>query len=206
MRVRIALAVGMLLTAVAVVVTLSRSPLVLARANPTPVEREVPVDAGNQICQGGETLPRGTAAVRLAVTMALGARVTAKVMEGSRVLASGSQAAGWRGHDVTVPIKPLAREVRGATVCFHFGATNELVGLIGAASSASAASGRVSLSSVRIEYLRREQASWWSQLLPIARRMGLGHAPSGSWIVLLIAALMTSALSLACWRLLVALR
>jgi hypothetical protein len=40
-----------------------------------------------------------------------------------------------------------------------------------------------------VEYLTAGRRSWWSRILPVARHMGLGHALSGTWVVLLIAAL-----------------
>src|SRR5262249_13894834 len=35
----------------------------------------------------------------------------------------------------------------------------------------------------RIEYLRPAHGSWWARASSVAHRMGLGHAPSGTWIV-----------------------
>jgi hypothetical protein len=50
-----------------------------------------------------------------------------------------------------------------------------------------------------IEYLRRGSSSWWSLALAVARRMGLGRAWAGTWIVLLVAIMMGSAIAIASW-------
>ncbi|MGH2855089.1 MAG: DUF2142 domain-containing protein, partial [Solirubrobacteraceae bacterium] len=44
--------------------------------------------------------------------------------------------------------------------------------------------------------------SWWSLALPMARRMGLGRSPSGTWIAFVPIALMAAAAGLAVWLLL----
>jgi hypothetical protein len=48
-----------------------------------------------------------------------------------------------------------------------------------------------------VEYLAASNRSWWSRILEVARHMGLGHALSGTWVVLLIAALMAAVGALA---------
>jgi hypothetical protein len=50
---------------------------------------------------------------------------------------------------------------------------------------------------IDIEYLGSGQGSWWSRLLPVARHMGLGRAFSGTWIVLLVAAMVAAVGALA---------
>ncbi len=52
---------------------------------------------------------------------------------------------------------------------------------------------------LRIEYLRPGPGSWWSLASAVARRMGLGRAPSGTWVALLPLALMSVAVALAAW-------
>jgi len=49
----------------------------------------------------------------------------------------------------------------------------------------------------RIEYLRAASSSWWSQALTVARRMGLGRSPGGTWIVAPMIALMVAAIAVA---------
>jgi len=34
--------------------------------------------------------------------------------------------------------------------------------------------------------------SWWSRALSVARHMGIGHAISGTWVALLVAALVAA--------------
>jgi hypothetical protein len=48
-----------------------------------------------------------------------------------------------------------------------------------------------------IEYLAPSHGSWWSRLLSVARHFGLGRAYSGTWIALLVAALMAAVVVLA---------
>jgi hypothetical protein len=45
---------------------------------------------------------------------------------------------------------------------------------------------------IRVEYLSPGRASWLSLAPSIARRMGFGHAWSGTWIVFALLAAMTS--------------
>src|SRR6202043_813748 len=49
----------------------------------------------------------------------------------------------------------------------------------------------------RVEYLRPGHSSWWSLASSVARRMGLGHAAAGTWIVFLLIALMITVVTLA---------
>ena len=37
-----------------------------------------------------------------------------------------------------------------------------------------------------IEYLAAGQGSWWSRLVAVSRRLGLGHALTGTWVALLV--------------------
>ena len=74
-----------------------------------------------------------------------------------------------------------------------FGNGHESVELLGEPTSgAFAARGRRGPlpGRIRVEYLRPGGASWWSVAPEVARRMGLGRAAPGTWIVLLVLALM----------------
>jgi hypothetical protein len=83
----------------------------------------------------------------------------------------------------------VARTIPNATICATFGPAVESVEVNGSVVRTTNASGE-SESSVkfRFEYLRPHQ-SWWSLVSETARRMGFGHAPSGTWIVFLLLAL-----------------
>jgi hypothetical protein len=56
-----------------------------------------------------------------------------------------------------------------------------------AASSRSTLGGKIGL-----EYLAAGRGSWWSRLVSVTQHMGLGRAYTGSWIALLVAALMAA--------------
>ena len=77
--------------------------------------------------------------------------------------------------------------------------TIELVGAPASESTAARARDGVLSGRLRVEYLRPGAASWWSLAPEVARRMGLGRAPSGTWIALLVLVLMAS-IAAACAR------
>jgi len=126
--------------------------------------------------------------------------VVVEVLLGSHVVARGVRGAGWAGGIVTVHLRPLHQAVSDVTVCFSFRGADERVALWGtrtpssvaATSSEGALAGRM-----RIEYLQPGRSSWWSLVLSVARRMGLGRAWAGTWIALLVAALTAAAATLA---------
>jgi hypothetical protein len=201
---RAALAAGLALLAVAVAVAMLRSPLVLAGENAV---RPVNVTLGSvpgsgRACQRGETLPAGTSAIAVSLETTSGPRVAVTVSSGGSVLTRGESASGWIGKVVAIPVRPLKRSARDATVCVRFTGGNELMLFLGvrgatrdpATSSAGVLPGRMS-----IEYLRPGRASWWSQALSVARRMGLGRAWAGTWVALLVAALMAAGVAVASW-------
>jgi hypothetical protein len=201
---RVALAVGLALIAIAVAVVLSGGPQVLAGSNGVePASKaltSVPGSGGG--CQADETLPARTSAIRLSLEASAGPRVAVNVLSGKTIVTHGEGAQGWLGQVVTIPVKPLDRTVRHAAICFAFTGANERVSFLGvptpkrraATSGGSALRGRIS-----IEYLRPGRSSWWSLALSIARRMGLGRAWAGTWVVLLVASLMAASIALASW-------
>jgi hypothetical protein len=193
--VRVALAAGLTLLAIAVAVRLSRPPLaVLAESSPA-VGHPIGITKGDvSFCENNETLPAGASTIRLGVSVNIGPKVAVAVLSGSQVIAEGTQPAGWTGEVVTVPIEPLPTTVSGASVCISLGPTLEPVELIGerARHPTPEAPGRL-----KIEYLHPGTRSWWSLAAPIARRMGIGRSPSGTWIAFIPLVLMAAALVLA---------
>jgi len=201
---RVALAAGLALTAIAVAIVLSHSPVVLTGTNgieplPTPLTS---VDGGASGCQANEVLPARSSAIRLSLGTSAGPRVAVTVLSGKTVITHGEGVPGWLGYVVTIPIKPLNHPVYDTTVCFAFTGAHERVLLMGvrtptriaATSGAGTLPGRIA-----IEYLRRGSSSWWSLALSTSRRLGLGRAWAGTWIVLLVAALMATGVALASW-------
>jgi hypothetical protein len=201
---RVALAVGLALTAVAVSVVLFRSPQVIAGSNaigslPRALQS---VPGSGSACQANETLPAGTSAITLSLEATAGPHVAVSVRSGNITVTHGESTNGWTGAAVTIPVEPVDRVVRDATVCFSFAGANERVLLLGASTSterAATSSGSALPGRVGVEYLRSGSSSWWSLAHAIARRMGLGRAWPGGWVVLLVAALMACAIAIASW-------
>lgn len=202
-RVAVALAIGLAATAVAVGVTLTRSPPTVIAMNFA--QRQLLGSAAGPLaaCQAGETLPRGTSAIRLGLEAFTGPRVTLAVYAGGRVIARGEHGSGWTGNVVTFPIAPARTARTGVTICFAFRIQDETLDARGELTKPSLAAHSIGGSPlpgrVRVEYLRQGR-SWWSLAPSVARRIGLGHALSGVWNVVLVLVLM-SALVLCATRL-----
>ncbi len=201
--VRVVLAAGLTLIVIAAVVTLLHAPSTVAASNGVPrtaiVSKQASVSSG---CQGGEALPAGTSAVRLSLDAVIGPRVTVTVLRGSRVVTSGTEGTGWYGSAVTVPVRRVDGGVADVTVCFGLRLETGDVMVVGAPTAravAAVADGQPLSGRMRIEYLRRGDRSWWSQVVPVVEHMGLGRAASGTWIVLPIAALIAASIALASW-------
>ncbi len=205
--VRIALATGLALLALALALTLSRSPAVVAPGRPVPARALVgEAEQASTVCQGDETVPSGTTAMRFTVKALIGPRIEVKALAGSRVFASGERDPGWSGGAVIVPVTRVPQTVSHATICISFPLADESVELIGELTGRARAAviddGQPLAGRTSIEYLRPGRRSWWSLALSIARHIGLGRAWAGTWVALLALALMAAALALAVWRLL----
>jgi hypothetical protein len=199
-----ALVTGFALLAIALVITLSGSPLIVTHANATPASEPIlEARSGSSACQAGEVLPAGITAIRLTLVAAVGPRVNLSVLSGARVLTSGVAASGWTSGAVTVPVKALPHTVTPVRICFKLGPSAEAVQLGG--SRANVMTAARSLSGVplpgrfTVEYMRRGDSSWWSLAKTAARHMGLGRAPSGTWVALLVLLLMGTAVATASW-------
>jgi hypothetical protein len=201
---RVALAAGLVLLAIAVGIVLAHSPETLARSNALhPLNlRLTSVPGSGSACQSNELIPAETTAIGVSLNASDGPRVTVTVLSGKTVVAHGKSASGWLGRLVTIPVAPLGHAVQHATVCVAFSGADERVRFLGVRTPARAAArshGRALPGRLTIEYLRRGSSSWWSLALPVARRLGLGRAWAGTWIALLVAALMASAIAIASW-------
>lgn len=203
MRVRAALAAGVALIVLAVVLTLSRTPQVVARANSGFTHQTIAVTTSPAgACQGGETLPRGTSAIRLSLVAVVGPAVRVEVFSGTRLLASGRRGAGWEGGSVTIPLAPAPQRPAAARVCFALENVNGPVEMLGLHTHRGAAIGHEGKrlpGRLHIEYVRPGSASWWSMALATARRLGLGRAASGTWNAVLVAVLAATLVALSCW-------
>jgi hypothetical protein len=194
-REALALAIGLAVIALAVSVTLTASPAVVIASNVSQRYVLGYTESGLTLCQGGETLPRDTTAIRVALESLAGPRVTLTVFAGRRVIARGQHGSGWTGRVVTFPLHPRAGATSGVVLCIAFARQNETVNVIGKltppSQAARNAAGSPLPGRVRIEYLRPGR-SWWSLAPSVARRLGLGRAASGTWNALLALALVAA--------------
>lgn len=203
-RAKLALVVGLALMAIAIVVTLSGSPLVVAHANGT-VPNEAIVETSNaaEACQGGEVLPAGISAIRLTLSSVAGPRVSLSALSGTRVVAGGAVGSGWTSGAVTVPVRPVAHAISDVRICFRLGPTVETVAIDGSPTPAAVAArdraGAPLPGRITVEYMRSASGTWWSAASGVARRIGLGRAPSGTWIAVLLVVLMGAAVASASW-------
>jgi Predicted membrane protein (DUF2142) len=201
MRVTTVLAVELALVAIVAAVVMTGGPQIVTGSNGVGFRANVASgEGGGTICQAGETVPRGTSSLRLGLETHVGPTVAVTVSSGGRVLAAGARGSGWTGAKVTVPLSRVTRTVADATVCSTIGQTRETVTAIGQPTgrALAARSGHtVLLGRMQVEYLAPGTQSWWSLVLPVARRLGLGRAPSGTWVALLVALLFLAVTALA---------
>jgi hypothetical protein len=192
-----ALAVGLASIGIAIVAVLAHSPLTVAGTNSVPGNNYIELEEKGKLsnCQPAGALPQGTSAIRLGIEgLHFSPAVTVQLLLGSNVLREGHQIAGGPSvPNVTVPIAPLARAIRGAHICASVGPALEPVRFYGTPRHTSAPQANpLQEATLHIEYLRPGTKSWSSFLSSIVNHMGLGHAPSGSWIVFLLLILMLS--------------
>jgi hypothetical protein len=201
---RISLAIGLGLTALALGLTLTRSPPRLARTNWVPEEVVLAsVYQGASACQADEELPHGTSAIRLSLQAVIGPRVTVEARSDGHAIAHGSRGAGWTAGSVTVPVASPPRTVDPVTICYTVGPTRGPLDVYGARTPPTVAlhggEGASLGGRMKIEYLRAGSSSWWSRMLSVARRIGLGHAAGGTWLALMAALLVLAMSGLASW-------
>ena len=208
-NVKLTLLFGVTLLAALVAFALTRAPPRVLGGNATVhtyLSTFGTVREDDEIFQAGEVLPAGVSAMRLSLVAYVGARVRVTGSSGARVLIEGERGPDWTGTSVTVPVKPLTHPVSHVRLCVAIGPNSQPIYVRGIRSAPSAvlvSNGAQPLHGrLGVEYLGAGRGSWWSRALAVARRMGLGHALSGTWVVLLIAALMATLGGLAIWLLL----
>jgi hypothetical protein len=198
--VRIALAVGLALVAIAIGVLLTRSPVTVAGTNMVVAERGVAeAKGGSSGCQVAGTLPAGTTGIRISASVNVGPKVTLRLLSGGQVITQGTRQAGWGINEtVTVPVKRVPRTIPNVRLCVTFGKSLEPLEINGESLQVTAANGKPGRAvRFRVEYLHKGHSSWWGLASTVAHRMGFGHAPSGTWIVLLLIALTITVTALA---------
>lgn len=186
--VRIALAVGLTVTAVALGIVLSHSPLAVAGSDGVPANVAVGhFFTSHSGCQAGGTLPRGTTAIRVSLSANVGPQVNLEALSGGTLVTEGERDAGWGVDEtVTVPVRRVAGTIRDVRICITTGAVVEPLQINGTRERTPG--GEVTL--MRMEYLRPSSASWLSLVPSVAHRMGLAHAPGGTWVAYMLIVLM----------------
>jgi hypothetical protein len=201
-RVTIALVAGLTLLAITIGLILAHAPMTVAGTNRPAGQPEQPIAVSHEYssyCQAGETLPQGTSALRVWLDTIYGPRVEVAASSHGRRLTSGERGSGWVGGSVTIPVRPLARTVSGVTVCVTFRAQDETVAVQGnltPTASATQQGGQALPGRMWIEYLRPGKHSWASLVTATARRMGLGRAAAGIWVVFLALGLVAAVIVL----------
>jgi len=193
--VRIALAAGLTVTAVALGIVLSGSPQAVAGGNGVPanlaVEHYFTSHAG---CQAGGTVPQGTTAIRVSLSANIGPQVNLEVLSGGTLVSTGEHDAGWGVDEtVTVPVRRVVRTVHNARICVTTGPVVEPLQING--TRVRTRTGEVVL--IRMEYLRPSSSSWLSLVPSVAHRMGLAHAPGGAWVAYMLIVLMATVVAVA---------
>lgn len=193
--VKATLGVGIALMIAAGAVTLTRSPPRVVRVGTRTLALRPLTQGDAEICQANEVLPSGVSAIRVALGAYFGSPVRVTAYSGSTVLTRGMRGPGWSGDSVTIPVTPLNVTAHHVKLCFDDGPNSELIYLGVTPTSGREAAvwrGKPIGDKVGVEYLASGQRSWWSRILSVARHIGVGHALSGTWVVLLISALVTA--------------
>jgi hypothetical protein len=207
-KAKLTLAAGIALIGAVGAWTFTGSPPRVVSVSGRPANTTLGYTIGNAaICQGNETLPGGVSAVRLSMIAFIGSNVRVIAYNGSRALTEGRHGPTWMGTSVTVPVEPVDRTTSDVTLCLALGPTSERVEFPGRRTSARAAAltwrtrrtptpalaaseGEPLPGRMGVEYLASGRSSWWSLALSVARHMGIGHFVRGTWVALLVVALM----------------
>lgn len=192
--VAIALAVGLALTAIAVIAVLTRSPLVLAGTNSVSAKNYIEVNHQGKVttCQPSGTIPKGTSAIRIGIEgIYFGPPTTVKIFKSSHVLGEGRQIPGGAAAPtVTAHVGSLDRPVRNARICMTVGPMIGPLRYYGVPkNSAPPGADPLQQATLHLEYLRPAGKSWLTLASSIAYHMGLGRAPNGTWVAFLVIAL-----------------
>ncbi len=201
-RVTVALAGGLALTLVAVVLVLAQSPQTIVRSNYGVVEREIinTVNGGTTICDADEYVPQGTTEIQPKLGANTGPRMEVTVLSGPHIATSGARGSGWSGRIVTIPVKPLHQAIQDATICVSFQMHNETISIYGSPSprrTGTEVGGKTLPETMWINYLRPSGQSWASRLGAIAQHFEFGRTTTGAWVVVLSLALVASVIGIA---------
>jgi hypothetical protein len=205
------LAVGTVAVAVGIAAALSHAEVRRTNTNDVIVRGVVAtLGADHTVCQDGERAAGGTTAIALTATPSRQTQTTLAVelrdsASGAPVAAGAAVA---RSAGLTaVPLRPRIARERPVRVCLRLrrpaaGAAVQLYG-DSASRAASAMDGSQAIGAlVHLDYLGGSTQSWWAFAPTVVRRIGYGHAWSGSSVALLAGLLTLTSIALAGWLLL----
>jgi hypothetical protein len=179
---------------------LLQSPDRVIASNSITVAGELSSDEpGTEVCQAGERIPALTDALRVSVAAYLGSAVSLTVVHDGQAIARSHQPAEWVGGYVTFPLTAAIGAATKATICLTRDGRDLGLELLGGATRpaiAATANGAPLPGRLRVEYLAHGRRSWLSLAHTVARRIGLGHSPGGTWVVLVLIAMMAAAAAL----------
>lgn len=206
-RVAITLALGLGVIAVALVVVVLQSPDEVISSNSTVVTEELGLFREHTVvCQAEERLPAAAVAARVSLGAVAhpGPAVFVSFSQHGHIVATGHRGGGWLGDSLALPLTPRVAALADTTICLTRGPATlpvELAGGAAASARAATVNGKALPGRLRVEYLRHGQRSWLSLAEHVARRLGLGRSPAGTWIVLPLLAMMAAAIALGVWLL-----
>lgn len=202
-RVTIVILFGLIAIAAILAHTLLQAPQIVIATNSVKVAGELAhFPPRTTVCQGGESLPASTQALRMSLIAYVGPAVSVTVSEGDRIVATGHRGPGWVAGSLTIQLHPEAKRRTPADICLHRDPIDVPLGLFGNLSSAHRAAtvdGRPLQGRIRIEYLARGRRSWLALTHDVIRRLGLGHEPHGGWIAIPLTAAMLAAVGAGIW-------
>jgi hypothetical protein len=202
------LAVGLVLIAGGLAVTLAQDAKRRTGTNGLPATVFLgQMTAAETLCQVGERIPDGTAALRFTAVSTSHAtpQMTVTLARGG-VVQSESSDAQWDGNDAIVV--PFARPLEAGAlteVCVRLHAAEQrpyaFMGTRTYPGEGASKDGQPLAGAMHVEYLSAGGGSWWSFVPTIARRLGRGHAWSGAPLVALTVLLMLTPIALSAWQL-----
>jgi hypothetical protein len=201
--VTVVLAVGLALLGVAMIVVPTHSPSTVIGTNSVGGSNYIELEEKGKLesCQSTGTIPRGTSAIRLGIEgLYFSPAVTIKISAGShRLMEAAHLPGGPSAPTVTVPVERFTHAVEDASICTTVGPAREPIRYYGTPKHSSSIPHANPLQDavLQMQYLRPSTKSWWSMTSSIAYHMGLGRAPSGTWIVFLVIALMLAVVFIA---------
>lgn len=196
-------ALGVVLALAGVVTAVTKSEPRLAGTNDFRTFLEIPVPAGQELCQGPEFVPGDAARLRVFVTgIAAGPPLAVELRDGGRVLARGRAPGGYGGGALVVSLDAVAAPGVIDRVCLeNLGdAAVPLGGEVVPPDQAARTDDARADGRVRFDWLRPGRESWLELLPTIAHRFGFGRSDLlGTWSLFLAGLLVLLSWIAALW-------